>query len=136
MTVVRIKFPTFHPDQMRFFKLWLENKYVAGRCGRRYGKTDFAKTIAAYNMLKGRNVGWFAPSYKIMSEAYSEIHRLLDPVIPARNGASKTEGVIRTTTGGRTDFWSLDNENAGRSRHYHLVVVDEVAFAKANMTDI
>lgn len=131
-----IPLPKFHPDQRRAFEVWRKNKYVAGRCGRRWGKTDFAKTIAAYYMMKGRNVGWFAPSYKIMTEAYSELHRLLDPLIPHHNGASKTEGVIRTVTGGRTDFWSVENENAGRSRRYHQVVVDEAAFAKANMTDI
>ncbi len=136
MTDVDIAFTAFHPDQRRFFEVWRKNKYVAGRCGRRYGKTDFAKTIAGDYATKGRNIGWFAPSYKIMSEAYSELHRLLAPLIPTKNGASKTEGVLRTVTGGRIDFWSLENENAGRSRHYHLVIVDEVAFAKATMTDI
>jgi hypothetical protein len=133
---LEITLPTFHPDQIRAFEVWRKNKYVAGRCGRRWGKTDFAKTIAADYMLKGRNVGWFAPSYKIMSEAYSELALLLNPVIPSRGGASKTEGVIRTITGGRTDFWSLENERAGRSRKYHQVIVDEGAFAKANFATI
>lgn len=133
---VKIALPTFHPDQMRAFEVFLQNKYVVGRCGRRWGKTDFAKTIAADYMLKGRNVGWFAPSYKIMTEAYTELSMLLSQVIPSRGGASKTEGVIRTITGGRTDFWSLENERAGRSRKYHLVVIDEAAFAKANLVDI
>lgn len=134
--LIEIKLPTFHPDQNRAFEIWRKNKYVAGRCGRRWGKTDFAKTIAADYMLKGRNVGWFAPSYKIMTEAYTELAMLLNEIIPARGGASKTEGVIRTITGGRTDFWSLENERAGRSRKYHLVVIDEAAFAKANLVDI
>lgn len=133
---LEIKLPTFHPDQLRAYDVWRQNKYVAGRCGRRWGKTDFAKTIAADYMLKGRSVGWFAPSYKIMTEAYTELSMLLSSVIPNRGGASKTEGVIRTITHGRTDFWSLENERAGRSRKYHLVVIDEAAFAKANLVDI
>ena len=133
---IEVTLPTFHPDQARAFDVWRKNKYVAGRCGRRWGKTDFAKTIAADYMLKGRNVGWFAPSYKIMTEAYTELSMLLSEIIPARGGASKTEGVIRTITGGRTDFWSLENERAGRSRKYHLVIIDEAAFAKPNLVDI
>lgn len=135
-TTLQIDLPTFHPDQLRAYEVYKNNKYVAGRCGRRWGKTDFAKTIAANHLLQGRSVGWFAPSYKIMSEAYAELAMVLHPVIPKRGGASKTEGVIRTITGGRVDFWSLENERAGRSRRYHQVIVDEIAFAKANMATI
>lgn len=39
-------------------------------------------------------------------------------------------------TGGRIDFWSLENERAGRSRKYHIVIVDEAAFTKPNMMDV
>jgi hypothetical protein len=136
MKDIAITLPTFHPDQVRAYEIWRANKYVAGRCGRRWGKTDMAKTIVADYMLKGRSVGWFAPSYKIMSEAYTDIAMTLAPIIPHRSGASKTEGVIRTITRGRTDFWSLENERAGRSRKYHMVVIDEAAFAKATLVDI
>lgn len=121
---------------MRAFNVYRANKYVAGRCGRRWGKTDFAKTIAATYAVRGRKVGWFAPSYKIQAEAYNELVTILAPVLPSRSGSSKTEGVIRTTTGGQIDFWSLENERAGRSRRYHQVIVDEAAFAKETLKDI
>lgn len=130
-----VTLPTFHCDQVRAFEIFRKNKYVAGRCGRRWGKTDFAKTIAADYAIKGRRVGWFAPSYRIISEAYGEMAYMLDPVIPKRGGSSKTEGIIRTITNGSIEFWSLENERAGRSRKYHLVVVDEAAFAKLIMLD-
>lgn len=146
MTTIEIRLPTFHPGQVRAFDVWRKNKYVAGRCGRRWGKTDFAKTIAASYALKGRKVGWFAPSHKIMAEAYTGLAMMLDPVIPKKNGASKMEGIIRTIVRdpdgrseediGRIEFWSLENERAGRSRRYHQVIIDEVAFAKPNMVDI
>jgi hypothetical protein len=32
--------------------------------------------------------------------------------------------------GGRIDFWSLENQIAGRGRRYRRVVIDEAAFAK------
>lgn len=77
--------------------------------------------------IRGQSVGFFAPSFKILGESYEEMVDRLRPIV-AR--ASKMEGVIRLTTGGRIDFWSTDNEYAGRSRRYHLVVLDEIAFAK------
>jgi hypothetical protein len=38
--------------------------------------------------------------------------------------------VIRTKTGGRLDFWTLENSIAGRGRRYHRAVIDEGAFTK------
>jgi hypothetical protein len=43
---------------------------------------------------------------------------------------------MRFTTGGRLDFWSLENRIAGRSRRYSRVVIDEAAFAKDGDTSI
>ena len=34
------------------------------------------------------------------------------------------------STGGRVDFWSLENPISARGRRYHRVVIDEAAFAK------
>ena len=34
------------------------------------------------------------------------------------------------TNGGRLDFWTLENQIAGRGRRYHRVVIDEAAFTK------
>jgi hypothetical protein len=37
---------------------------------------------------------------------------------------------MRTRTGGRLDFWTLENPIAGRGRRYRRIVIDEAAFAK------
>jgi hypothetical protein len=44
---------------------------------------------------------------------------------------------MRMRTGGRLDFWSLENPVAGRGRRYRRIVIDEAAFAKDgdNKTD-
>jgi hypothetical protein len=44
---------------------------------------------------------------------------------------------MRFITGGRLDFWTLENPIAGRGHRYHRVVIDEAAFAKDgdNKTD-
>lgn len=123
--------PTFHTGQVAAWSA--RQRFYALRCGRRWGKTAMLETIACDAAAKGRNVGWFTPDYKIQSEAFNEIADYLHPI---RKQSSKVEGVFRTTTGGRLDFWTLENERAGRSRKYHLVIVDEAAFTKPNMKDI
>lgn len=121
----RIKIPTLFPAQERAWKLIQRERFVAGRCGRRFGKTDLAKTIVCDDVARGELVGWFAPDYKTSSEAYNEMEEILEPI---KKSPSRQGSVLRTRTGGRMDFWTLDNERAGRSRKYHRVVIDEAAF--------
>jgi hypothetical protein len=137
-----VNLPTLHPDQIRAFRTledarggpWAANRggirpggRNALRCGRRWGKTDYAGTVASDRAGRGQEIGWFAPDYKRLSEAYEHIKWILKPII---SKASKMEGVIRTVSGGRIDFWTLNDENAGRSRRYHGVILDEVAFTQ------
>lgn len=144
MPKITVKLPTLHPGQVTAYKLkedarggsWDQNsggRFKAFRCGRRWGKTDFGKTWIGDGATKGFPMGWFAPGYKYISEAYEEIATMLEPAISHR---SKTDGVIRLKTGGRIDFWTLEDERAGRSRMYKRVFVDEGAFTKSNMLTI
>lgn len=144
MTITRVTLPTLHHDQVNIFRLredarggvWDQNaggRFKAVRCGRRYGKTEYGKTWVGDGALKGEPCGWFAPTYKLISEVYAEMSEMLDPVIIQQ---SKTDGVMRLKGGGRIDFWTLENEAAGRSRKYKKVFIDEGAFAKPNMIDI
>ncbi len=126
-----IVLPTLHPGQAAVYRM--KKRFKVVRCGRRWGKTDLLKTIAGDGAAKGRSIGWFTPDYKIQAEAYEEIHEILYPVI---RKASKIDGVIRTITGGRIDFWTLNNPRAGRSRKYHKALLDEVAFAGSDMREI
>lgn len=153
MAITRIKLPTFHPGQQRAFKTKVPSerqlgldpafanniggRFKAVRCGRRWGKTDFIKTWIADGVAQhGYPCGIFAPDYKRMIEVYNELVVMLDPIIPSRGGANKTDGVIRTRGGGRIDFWTLEDESAGRSRKYKRVALDECAFTKPNMMNI
>ena len=38
--------------------------------------------------------------------------------------------IIETVTGGMIEFWSLDNPDAGRSRKYHEICIDEAGIVK------
>jgi hypothetical protein len=126
-----IVLPELHSGQVDAFNL--PGRFKALRCGRRWGKTQFLKTIACDFAAKGAQVGWFVPNYRYASEAYSENELTLEPAVKS---SSRNLGILHTTTGGRIELWTLEDEKAGRSRRYHLVIVDEAAFTKANAIDI
>jgi hypothetical protein len=101
-------------------------------CGRRFGKTDLCEIVIHQPILQGYPVGWFAPTYKILDEAWTEITRLYAPII---TGANKTEKRIDFITGGILEGWTLDKEGAARGRKYKRIVIDEAARVK-NLVDI
>lgn len=119
----KIDMPELHAGQVEAFKM--KGRFRAGRCGRRFGKTELAQTIIEDGTIRGKSVGYFAPSYKLLSEVFVSVRHVLHPLIEVSN---QTSGVIRLLTGGRADFWSLENKAAGRSRKYHTVIIDEAAF--------
>ena len=114
-----------HADQVRAWHHLYPYQRKALRAGRRWGKTDYAKLVSCDTTIKGGTIGWFAPDYRILSEAF---HEIVDMLGPARLHSSITGKIIRTKTGGRFDFWTLDNERAGRSRMYDGAIIDEGAF--------
>ena len=110
-----------------------QNRLVVARCGRRWGKNVIGEAVACDDAAHGLLVGWFAPENKRLSESYNVIVEALEPV---KKNSDKTHGMIRTITGGQVEFWSLEDENAGRSRKYHRVIIDEAAFAKPKAINI
>lgn len=128
-----VKLPTFHPAQAKLRWLMRECRLVAARCGRRWGKNALGESVAIDDAAHGRLVGWFAPENKRLSESYNVIVEALEPI---KKSSDKTHGVIRSISGGRIDFWSLEDPNAGRSRKYHRVIIDEAAFTKPKTIDI
>lgn len=103
------------------------------RCGRRFGKTELLESVFSSRAARGRKVGWFTPDYKLARPTYTRLHRTLLPVI---EHASKTESIIQLYGGGCVEFWTLDNEDAGRSRDYDDVVIDEASLKKSGLEDI
>jgi hypothetical protein len=129
--MITVTLPTLHTGQVAAYLA--PGRFKAIRCGRRWGKTILGECVACDAAIKGKSVGIFAPDYKIMAETY---HEVIDIIEPVKRSSSRIDWVIRTITGGRIDFWTLENERAGRSRGYDLVIIDEAAFAKPNMMKI
>ncbi len=103
------------------------HRFKALRCGRRFGNTDLAKIWISEGLVRGYESAWFAPQHMTWSEVYSDLADTLRPILDT---SSKAGAVMRMRTGGRLDFWSLENAIAGRSRRYHRIAIDEAAFAK------
>lgn len=130
---VNVKFRQFHRPQQRIYDRLRELELAVLRCGRRFGKTTLFEDGAGNWALKGAKVGWFSPNYKLNSPSYARIHRILRPVIER---SSKIDGIIELTTGGSIEFWTLSDEDAGRSRAYDRVLIDEASLIKKGLQNI
>lgn len=95
-------------------------------CGRRWGKSALAVNLLSEPAMDGHPVGYFTPTYKLLDGTYNECLLALDPIIKRKN----EHQFIELITGGRIEFWSLENQLAGRSRKYKRAIVDEAAFVK------
>jgi hypothetical protein len=102
-------------------------RFNAVCCGRRFGKTVMGVNRLVPPALEGFPVAWFAPTYKYLTEVWRDFSRILRPVTRHIN---KTERRIELITGGVIEFWSMEDEDAGRSRKYKRVVIDEAAKVK------
>ena len=123
----RVKLPVLHSGQHALFLQ--QQRLNAVRCGRRWGKTRFLEWLAARGAGNGQSVGIFAPEHKQLAEPWDHLRDMLDPIIKSAN---RNDGTIKLMSGGKIDFWTLnDNELAGRGREYNLVLIDEAGFTKS-----
>jgi hypothetical protein len=118
-----VRLPRLHPNQRR---LDAESaRFNVVNCGRRCGKTVFGLDRAVHPALAGAPVGWFAPEFRLLREAWRDLRSILAGVITQ---VSEQEKRLELITGGTIECWAFDrNPNAGRSRRYQRVVVDEAA---------
>lgn len=91
---------------------------------RRFGKTIVMADRLIHPALEGYPVGWFAPTYKVLDDAWLYLSAVLEPLIKVKN---KSAYFIELITGGKVEFWSTDSGIVARSRKYKEVVVDEAA---------
>jgi hypothetical protein len=122
MPIITISLPRPHPAQATILREARRFNVVA--CGRRFGKTQLGIHRLTQPALAGYPVAWFAPTFKYLAEAWRDFNRVLQPVIKSKN---ETERRIELVTGGVLDFWSLEDPDAGRSRKYKRIAIDEAA---------
>lgn len=96
-------------------------------CGRRFGKTHLGVQLAIDYAIDGKEVGWFAPTYRFLADPWRDVEQILEKAILS---IGRQEKRIELVSGGSIDFWSLDSVNAGRGRRYHRVIIDEAGIVR------
>ena len=76
----KLSLGTLHAGQVKAFKALRNHRFKALRCGRRFGKADFAKTWIMDGLVQGDECAWLAPQHKTWSEVYSELASNLMPI--------------------------------------------------------
>jgi hypothetical protein len=120
MPTLTLTLPRPHVGQLAMLRE--ARRYNVAACGRRFGKSTLALELMARPALEGQPVAYFSPTYKLLTEVWRYMEGILQPVIQRSN---MTERRIELITGGVIECWSMDNPDAGRSRRYARVVVDE-----------
>ena len=116
--------PVLHPGQERV--LSEAKRFNVLECGRRFGKTTLGVDLAIDTALDGKPVGWFAPTYKIVADAWRELCAATTDIAKP----NQQERRLEFLTGGVIECWSLDQPDAGRSRKYARVIVDEAGIVR------
>lgn len=122
---ITLKLPRPHVGQLRVIES--AKRFNVLMCGRRFGKTTLGIHLVARKSLEGHPVAWFAPTYKLLSEPWRTLKRILAPVTASVNVQERR---IELITGGSVDFWTLDNDDPARGRKYARVVVDEAGLVR------
>lgn len=120
MQTLVLTLPKPHTAQLAMLRE--ARRYNVAACGRRFGKSTLAIELLSRPALEGQPVAYFSPTYKLLTEVWRQVEGVLRPVI---NRSNATERRIELLTGGIIECWSMENPDAGRSRRYARVVVDE-----------
>lgn len=120
MTEVRITLSELHPKQLEVEQNCA--RFNVMEMGRRFGKTLFGINKICETAIDGFPAAWFAPTNKYLREPWETIKKILAPITLHVNSQERR---IELITGGVIDFWSLEDQDAGRGKKYKRVVVDE-----------
>jgi hypothetical protein len=113
-----------HPTNSQVKVLKESKRFNVLCCGRRWGKSKLAINILCQTALDGFPAAYFAPTYKLLEGSFKEFLQRLEPAIHKKHDNQ----FIELKTGGGIDFWSMENQLAGRSRKYKRAIIDEAAF--------
>jgi predicted phage terminase large subunit-like protein len=116
-----------HPAQAKILAHMKRFNVVSA--GRRFGKTAMGNILLAHEggALSQRPIGWFAPNNKYLLDAWGDAKALFKPIA---SKISEKDHRITLINGCTIDFWTLDDPDAGRSRKYGRVIIDEATKVK------
>lgn len=120
MSEITVALKRLHPAQEEIIRT--AKRFNILKCGRRFGKTVLAEEIAVQCALDGFPAGYWTPTYKDLYEVWNTLKTTLYDVIKRKDEQVKQ---IELITGGKIDFWSLDDPDSGRGRKYKVAIIDE-----------
>ena len=128
MPDIRLVLPRPHEAQQVILRE--AKRYNVLACGRRFGKTTLGGNLLSDPVLKDAlPCAWFAPTYRLLEEAYNDHKRIYAPVI--RRAVQTPAPRIELITGAAIDYWTLDDPSTvARGRKYKRVIIDEAAMAR------
>ena len=128
MPDIRLVLPRPHEAQQVILRE--AKRYNVLACGRRFGKTTLGGNLLSDPVLiDGLPCAWFAPTYRLLEEAYNDHKRIYAPVI--RRAVQTPAPRIELITGAAIDYWTLDDPSTvARGRKYKRVIIDEAAMAR------
>ena len=128
MPDIRLVLPRPHEAQQVILKE--AKRYNVLACGRRFGKTTLGGNLLSDPVLRDSlPCAWFAPTYRLLEEAYNDHKRIYQPVI--RRAVQTPAPRIELITGAAIDYWTLDDPSTvARGRKYKRVIIDEAAMAR------
>lgn len=124
-----------HPGQQVIVRAAKRFNTVA--CGRRFGKTTLGLALALHGapgspggLGRGYDVGWFAPAYKLLDEAWRSAQGYLRAYVTRTDRQQHRMEISASSGSASLDFWTLEDPDCGRGRRYGLIIVDEAAMAR------
>jgi hypothetical protein len=124
-TEIVVERPVLHEAQQQVVEE--ARRFNVLQCGRRFGKTTLGVDLEVDTALDGLPAAWFAPTYKLLNEAWREILRAVKDIT---DHVARSEHRVELITGGVIECWSLDNPDAGRGRKYKRAVIDEAGIVR------
>lgn len=128
----KVKLDKLHNGQLSIAEGIRDNRFVLIRCGRRFGKTTLLERTALKRAVNGELIGWFGPQYRLNTPTYNRILKKGRPQITRK---SKIDQILEFRSGGAIEFWTLNDEDAGRSRKYNLAILDEASLVEKGLRD-
>ncbi len=115
-----IELPKPHINQQKILEA--ERRFVVVMCGRRFGKSELSQIIIIKEALKGGQVAYITPTYKLAQVFFERLTKTL----PFKNNISKLK--IYCPNEGSIEFFTGERLDNLRGRKFHLVIIDEAAF--------
>jgi len=120
LAIMVIELPKPHINQKQIMESSARFRVVM--CGRRFGKSELSQVEIIINALKGFNVAYITPTFKLARTFFEKLTQSL----PFEN--NKSELIIKFPNGGSVEFFTGERLDNLRGRKFHFVVIDEASF--------